>query len=109
MRSISISIEFLNSLWKGSSIVKTRHHHFHVLLNAVQSDNVNKVEGDARNYGSGHIYGDATHACLAQSFHRCSWGSWGLGCSVVIMLKKIKLCSKVLHHLVHCEETWDGG
>ena len=93
MRSISISIEFLNSLWKGSSVVKTWDHHFHVLLNAVQPDNVDKVEGGDRNYGACQSYGDAARACLAQSLHGRSWGSWGLGCSIFIIYSRKLNCA----------------
>merc|ERR1712210_330226 len=78
----------LFTLRKGTSFEKTRHHHFHILLNAVQPDNVDKVKRDAGLLGASHSYVDAARASLAKSLHGCSWGFWVL---------------------VQGEETWDGG
>ena len=78
-----IIVQIFNSLRKGTSFEKTRHHHFHILLNAVQPDNVDKVKRDAGLWGASHSYVDAARASLAKSLHGCSWGFWVLGCSMV--------------------------
>ena len=62
----------LNPLWKGMK--KTRHHHNHFLLNAIQANNVDKVKRDARSFRASHTDGDTPSASLAQSLHGCSWG-----------------------------------